>query len=202
MPRALIAIALPIWAPWIVSAQGRSGQARPLEIVQIRGDRYYVSGSANTVFLVTPGGIILGNPVSTEQATWLKPELDRFNQPVRYIIYSHNDFDHAEGAAVFGPAAQVVAHENVAKNLDGRLHRLAGGNVDSNHNGKLDRDEARGRYLTNFDRLDRNHAGAISPAELNQEIRKLDTTYTGRRTLRLGGKTASLSIRDEITRTT
>jgi glyoxylase-like metal-dependent hydrolase (beta-lactamase superfamily II) len=42
----------------------------------------------------------------------------------------------------------VVAHENVAKNLDGKLHRLAGGNLDTNHNGKLDKDEASGGYMT------------------------------------------------------
>lgn len=57
--------------------------------------------------------------------------------------------------------------ENVAKNLDGRLHRLAGGNVDRN-NGRLDRDEASGGYVPNFDRLDRDKDGAITPAELNQ----------------------------------
>jgi len=60
-----------IAAPCIVLAQGRSEQARPREIMQIRGDLYYVSGSANTVFLVTPDGIILADPVSTDQATWL-----------------------------------------------------------------------------------------------------------------------------------
>jgi glyoxylase-like metal-dependent hydrolase (beta-lactamase superfamily II) len=198
MPRALLGIVLTIaltigGAPWIASAQGRGGQARAREIVQIRGDLYYVSGSANTVFLVTPDGIILADPVSTEQAAWLKPELDRrFNKPVRYIIYSHHDFDHAEGAAAFGPGAEVIAHENAAKNLDGKLHRLAGGNIDTNHNGKLDRDEASGGYLSNFDRLDRNHDGAITPEELNQEIRKPDITYTGHRTLTLGGKTVEL----------
>jgi filamentous hemagglutinin family protein len=47
-------------------AQGRGGQAPAREITQIRGDLYYVSGGANTVFLVTPDGIILGDPVSTE----------------------------------------------------------------------------------------------------------------------------------------
>src|ERR1700687_191958 len=143
MRRVLVAVVLTIIAaPWIVSAQSRGGPTRPREIVQIRGDLYYVSGSANTVFLVTPDGIILADPVSTEQATWLKPELDRrFNKPVRYIIYSHHDFDHAEGGAVYGASAQVIAHENVAKNLDGKLHRLAGGNLDTNNNGKLDRDE-------------------------------------------------------------
>jgi len=194
MRREFLAVVLAaVSAAAAVLAQGRGGQAPALEITQIRGDLYYVNGGANTVFLVTPDGIILADPVSTQQATWLKPELERrFSKAVRYVIYSHHDFDHAEGGAAFGPTPQVIAHENVAKNLDGRLHRLAGGNVDRNNNGKLDRDEASGGYVPNFDRLDRNHDGAIAPEELNQEIRKPDITYSGRRTLTLGGKTVEL----------
>ena len=173
--------------------QGR-GQEPTREIRQVRGDLYFVAtGSHNTVFLVTPEGIILGDPISTEIATWLKGELDRrFNKPVRFIVYSHHDFDHAEGAAVFGPTVQIVAHENVLKNMDGRLHRLAGGNVDSNNNGRLDRAEAQGGYLTAFDRLDRNKDSSITPAEMMEEIRKPDITYTDRRTLTLGGKSVEL----------
>ena len=177
----------------LLQAQGR-GLAQTREIVQIRGDLYYVrGGSHNTVFLVTPAGIILGDPISTDIANWLKPELERrFNTPVRYIVYSHHDFDHAEGAAVFGAAAQVVAHENVLKNLDGQLHRLAGANVDVNRNGRLERSESRGGYLSNFDRLDRNKDDAITPAEMNQEIRKPDITYGARHILTLGGKRVQL----------
>jgi glyoxylase-like metal-dependent hydrolase (beta-lactamase superfamily II) len=144
------------------------------------------------VFLVTPDGIILGDPISTEAATWLKSELDtRFKRPVRHVIYSHHDFDHAEGAAVFA-GATVWAHENVAKNLDGQLHRLAGGYVDKNANGRLDRAEAGGGYLAAFDRLDRNKDGAITPAEMNQEIVKPSRTYASRQTITLGGRTVEL----------
>jgi glyoxylase-like metal-dependent hydrolase (beta-lactamase superfamily II) len=163
------------------------------EIVQVRGDLYFVrAGSHNTVAYVTPDGIILGDPISTEVATWLKGELERrFTQPVRIIVYSHHDFDHAEGAAVFG-TVEIWAHENVASNLDGRLHRLAGGNVDKDSNGRLERTEAGGGYLRNFDRLDRNKDGAITPAELNQEIVKPTRTYAARQTITLGGKTVQL----------
>ena len=194
MRRELLAVVVAVVSAAVaLFAQGRGGQAPVLEITQVRGDLYYVSGGANTVFLITPEGIILGDPVSTAQGTWLKPELERrFNKPVRYVVYSHHDFDHAEGAAAFGTGPQVVAHENAAKNLDGKLHRLAGGNLDTNNNGKLDRGEASGGYVPNFDRLDRNHDGAIAPDELNQEIRKPDITYTGRRILTLGGKTVEL----------
>jgi glyoxylase-like metal-dependent hydrolase (beta-lactamase superfamily II) len=175
-------------------AQGGRGQAPAREIVQVRGDLHFVrAGSHNTVFLVTPDGIILGDPISTEVATWLKSEIDRrFGGPVRYIVYSHHDFDHAEGAAVFAPAAQVVAHENVVENLDGTLHRLAGGNVDTNGNGRIERAEAGGGYLSNFDRLDRNDDDVVTPAEMNQEIQPPDITYTSRHTLSLGGKTVEL----------
>jgi glyoxylase-like metal-dependent hydrolase (beta-lactamase superfamily II) len=85
-----------------------------------------------------------------------------------------------------------VAHENVVRNLDGRLHRLAGGNVDRNGNGRLEREEAGGGYLSNFDRLDRNKDDAITPAEMNQEIRMPDVTYRSRHTISLGGKVVEL----------
>ncbi len=164
-----------------VASLGAQAPAPAREIVQVRGDLYFVrGGSHNTVFLVGPDGIVLGDPISTEFSTWLKAELARrFKQPVRAIVYSHHDFDHAEGAAAW-PEAQVWAHPNVLTNLDGKLHRLAGGNVDRDGNGRLERAEASGGYLSNFDRLDRNKDGAITPAELNQEIRRPDQTYKDR----------------------
>jgi glyoxylase-like metal-dependent hydrolase (beta-lactamase superfamily II) len=182
-------IGLALWAG-VVSA---GAQAPAREIVQVRGDLYFVrAGSHNTVFLVTPDGIILGDPISTEVANWLKPELDRrFNRPVRHIIYSHHDFDHAEGAAVFGQTT-IWAHENVASNLDGKLHRLAGGYKDTNGNGQIERAEAGGGYLRAFDRLDRNKDGIVTAPEMNQEIVKPTRTYRDRQTITFGGKTVQL----------
>ena len=163
------------------------------EIVQISGDLYFVrAGTHNTVVYNTPDGLVLGDPISTDVAKWLKPELDkRFKREVRYVIYSHHDFDHAEGAAVFGKPT-IWAHENVTKNLDGQLHRLAGGNVDTNKNGRLERSEASGGYLSNFDRLDRNKDGAITAAEMNQEIVKPTRTYRDKQTITVGGRTIEL----------
>jgi glyoxylase-like metal-dependent hydrolase (beta-lactamase superfamily II) len=177
-----------------VVALSAQAPAPAREIVQVRGDLYFVRGGThNTVFLVTPDGIILGDPVSTELATWLKGELDRrfTGRQVRHIIYSHHDFDHAEGAAVF-PGATIWAHANVASNLDGKLHRLAGGYKDTNGNGQIERAEAGGGYLTAFDRLDRNKDGVVTAPEMNQEIVKPTRTYTSRQTVTLGGKTVQL----------
>ena len=68
-----------------VHAQPR-GPAR--EIIPLTGDLYRArNGNWYTIFLVTPGGIILGDPINPAFATWLKGELDqRFKVPVRYVI--------------------------------------------------------------------------------------------------------------------
>ena len=89
------------------------------EIVNITGDLYRATNNAHhNVFLVTDEGIILTDPIGTDFATWLKAELDeRFDVPVRYVLYSHYHDDHASGGAVFEDTAEFVGHENTAVNL-------------------------------------------------------------------------------------
>ena len=84
------------------------------------GDLYRVQNNDHhTVFLVTPAGIILADPINVEAAAWIKAQLtERFpNAPVRYVLYSHHHQDHASGAAVFNNTAELVAHENFAAAL-------------------------------------------------------------------------------------
>ena len=73
----------------------------------IKGDLYRArNGNWYAIFLVTPEGIILGDPLNNAFAEWLKGELDsRFRMPVRYVVYSHSHFDHAEGGRVFADTA-------------------------------------------------------------------------------------------------
>jgi glyoxylase-like metal-dependent hydrolase (beta-lactamase superfamily II) len=62
---------------------------------------------------VTPAGIIATDPINADAARWLKAELQtRFNQPVRYLIYSHDHADHISGGEVFADTALIIAHEN------------------------------------------------------------------------------------------
>ena len=84
-------------------------------ITHITGDLYQVQDDNNTftAFLVTPEGIILTDPIDTRTATWLKAELDeRFNLPVKYLIYGANHDGHAFGGEVYEEAI-IVAQENV-----------------------------------------------------------------------------------------
>jgi glyoxylase-like metal-dependent hydrolase (beta-lactamase superfamily II) len=106
-----------------ITAQQR-GQAR--EIVNVKGDIYRArNNNYFSLFMVTPEGIILADPINAAFATWMKEQFaERFHVPVRYVIYSHSHWDHIEGGAVFADTARFVAHENVAKNMDGRIPQM------------------------------------------------------------------------------
>lgn len=84
-------------------------------ITRITGDLYRAQNNDHyTVFLVTPAGIILADPINVEAAIWIKAQLtERFpNNPVRYVLYSHHHQDHASGASIFNDTAELVGHEN------------------------------------------------------------------------------------------
>ena len=121
-----LAIALALIALAGFLTTGRARQQEPTRsILNVTGDLYRGQDNAHfTVFLVTPDGIILSDPINTGFATWLKSELDsRFDVPVRYVLYSHSDGDHASGGAVFADTAEFVGHENMRDaQLGGEVH--------------------------------------------------------------------------------
>lgn len=82
------------------------------EITQIAGDLYmFRNNFHNSVFLVTPAGVIATDPINADAAAWLENEIrTRFNQEIRYLVYSHDHFDHINGGEVFDDTAVVVAH--------------------------------------------------------------------------------------------
>ena len=80
----------------------------------------------NSVFAVTPAGIIATDPINADAARWLKAELQtRFNQPVRYLIYSHDHADHISGGEVFADTALIIAHENARPAIIGEKRPTA-----------------------------------------------------------------------------
>jgi glyoxylase-like metal-dependent hydrolase (beta-lactamase superfamily II) len=178
------------------------GPAR--EIIPLTGDLYRArNGNWYTIFLVTPGGIILGDPINPAFAAWLKGELDRrFDVPVRYVVYSHSHFDHAAGGAVFEDTARFVGHEHMLRNADGRYPHMPGDMVDRNANGAIDPDEIDiptkaapgicGMGAGFFASADRNKDGLIPPAELQADIRRPDLVYSERMRIRLGGRDVEL----------
>lgn len=84
-------------------------------ITQIAGDLYRFQNNFHySVFLVTPEGVIITDPIDAEAAAWLKDEIKtRFNQPIKYLVYSHDHRDHIAGGEVFADDGTIViAHEN------------------------------------------------------------------------------------------
>src|SRR5262245_60844794 len=83
------------------------------QIGTLTGGVYYARRDAYvSVFVVTPAGIVLFEPIGTEFSTWLKGELaTRFKVPVKYVIYSHHHWDHGSGAGIYADTARIVGHE-------------------------------------------------------------------------------------------
>jgi glyoxylase-like metal-dependent hydrolase (beta-lactamase superfamily II) len=101
------------------------------DITKIAGDLYRFQNNFHySVFLVTPAGIIVTDPIDAEAAKWLKAELaQRFKQPIKYLIYSHDHRDHIAGGEVFADTAIVVAHENAKAAIVGEKRPTAVPNV-------------------------------------------------------------------------
>ena len=173
-----------------------SGQQVPEgEIANIAGDLYrFQYTGAYGVFLATPEGIILVDPVNTPTAQWLKGELaERFDVPVRYVIYTHHHWDHIEGGWEFKDTAEIVAHENMPEAMErGVSQTLAGASFDRNGDALLSREESTTGTTLQFDRLDRNGDGFMTGPELFAEIPPPDMVYKDRMTIELGGKTVEL----------
>ncbi len=166
----------------------------PGEIINIAGNLYEGRDAIhNTVFLVTPEGVILADPIGVEFAEWLKTELrDRFGSTVTYVIYSHHHPEHSTGGNVFADTATFVAHENVVTALDAPFPSNAG-QMDRNGNGRIERAEATDPgYPGNFDKYDRDEDDSITGVEINADTPRPDIVYSTRMSITLGGSRVDL----------
>ena len=137
-------------------AQQQNQQAPTRAIVQIAPDLFRVQNDNHyTVYLVTREGVIMSDPINRDFATWLKGEIQRrHNQQVRYVLYTHRDWDHASGGAVFADTAQFIGHVNMPEALTVPAGNLPlpqnAAAMDANKNGRVERSEATGNTATNF----------------------------------------------------
>jgi glyoxylase-like metal-dependent hydrolase (beta-lactamase superfamily II) len=167
-------------------------------IVNLAGQLYRAQNDNHyTVFLVTPEGVIMSDPINREFARWLKGEIaTRFKVPVRYVLYTHHDWDHASGGVVFADTAEFVGHVNMlaeaavppgAPPLPAAEQKL-----DANRNGLVERTEATGAMANQFAQFDANRDGMLSGAEVARgplnDVHLPSTTFTDRHTVTLGGK--------------
>jgi glyoxylase-like metal-dependent hydrolase (beta-lactamase superfamily II) len=142
---ALLAAALTVALALPAAAQDAAPQvaqapAAVREITKIAGEIYrFRNNNHYSIFVVTPAGIIATDPINKDAATWLKAELQqRFNQPVRYLVYSHDHADHISGGEVFADTATVVAHERAREVIIGEKRPTAVPSVTVSERGMID----------------------------------------------------------------
>ena len=120
-PRVMLLVMLAL------AAGGQAQQEPKRSITKIAGDLYRFQNNFHySVFLVTPEGIIVTDPIDADAAQWLKSELGtRFNVPIKYLIYSHDHRDHIAGGEVFADTATVIAHDNAKATIIGEKRPTA-----------------------------------------------------------------------------
>ena len=122
MQRSIFAVlALVIALP--VSAQAPARP--PLQTTKIDGtDGVYIfrNGGHQSIFVVTPDGVIATDPIAygkpTGGADFVAAIRQVTDKPIKYLIYSHHHYDHIAGGKAFKDAgATIVAHKRAAERL-------------------------------------------------------------------------------------
>lgn len=102
------------------SAEAAAQSSRPDdEITKLADDVYLFRHQFHqAIFITTPKGVIVTDPISADAAAWLNVEIKKLtDQPVRYVIYSHHHNDHITGGSVFAGQAIFVSHALARPNI-------------------------------------------------------------------------------------
>lgn len=105
----------------VATALPAAAQEVRRQITNVTDDIYRFDNNFHvTFFAVTGDGVVVGDPINAEAATWLKAEIAKItDQPIRYHILSHDHGDHASGGQIFADTATLVAQDNFdASKLD------------------------------------------------------------------------------------
>lgn len=103
-------------------------------ITRITGELYEFSvADQHSLFLVTPDGIVVADPLARDSADWLQREFQsRFpGRPVRYVLVTHYQRERAEGVSALFQTAEVIGHREFndvlsrARRANSSAHRFA-----------------------------------------------------------------------------
>src|SRR6187549_2508000 len=107
-----------VQASWSVYTQTAKPPG-PLRTERVKGDLYMVSGEGGNVALYTTseGVVLVDDMFDRNHADILAQIKSVTDQPLRYVINTHQHDDHAGGDMKMLPIAEVIAHKNVRANL-------------------------------------------------------------------------------------
>ena len=82
-------------------------------------------GSYYSMFVVTDDGVIVVEPVNTPHAKGVLNAIKQItDKPIRYLLHSHNHWDHSGGGQVFrDEGATIIAHQEARDWMKANPHR-------------------------------------------------------------------------------
>ncbi len=103
---------------WVAYTQSAK-PAGPLKIEKVKGGLYMISGEGgNVAVYVTGEGVVLVDDMfDRNHADILAQVKTVTDQPLRYVVNTHQHDDHAGGDLKMLPIAEVIAHRNARANL-------------------------------------------------------------------------------------
>lgn len=122
MHRSIVALAAALVAfPVFAQAPARPAQ-QTTKVDQADGVYIFRNVGHQSVFIVTPEGVIATDPIGygrpTGGADYVAAIRKVTDKPIKYLIYSHVHFDHIAGGKAFKDAgATIVAHKRAAERL-------------------------------------------------------------------------------------
>jgi glyoxylase-like metal-dependent hydrolase (beta-lactamase superfamily II) len=118
----LSGIALAQTTPAPTPAPAAAPAAPPFATTKVEGtDNVYVFryGNHQSMFVVTPAGVIATDPISYGRPQAAKTYLEEIAKitkaPVKYLIYSHHHYDHIAGGKPFKDAGATIVASKRAK---------------------------------------------------------------------------------------
>jgi len=95
------------------------GQAPPYETTKITDGVYqFRFRGHNGLFVVGNDAVLAVDAISVEAAKIFVTEIKKVTQkPIRYLVYSHNHFDHITGGAAFGKV-EIIAHQKAKEKIE------------------------------------------------------------------------------------
>ncbi len=123
MKRGFILIAAIFFGLLLVNSASAEANKNTTELAQdiYRFERLGYS----SMFVVTSDGVVVIEPIDTEHSKELLKAIQSVtNQKIRYLIYSHNHWDHSGGGKVFQDVgATIISHEEAFEWMNANPHQ-------------------------------------------------------------------------------
>jgi glyoxylase-like metal-dependent hydrolase (beta-lactamase superfamily II) len=121
MIAVIAAVGLGVLGAVVQEAQqaGQQQQRPPVEIQQIKPGLYLVTGAGGniTARVTNEGVIIVDDKFEQDYANIIEKIRSVTQQPVKYVINTHNHGDHTGSNAQFLRIAEIIAHKNARANM-------------------------------------------------------------------------------------